>query len=398
MWLIYLMAYVAGAEVFTRMSRSLFFYESHKYLVMVLALAYIFRRGLKKEALIFALYLVLLFPGIIYSMLIESNEPSFYIESIRKTILFNIAGPVALGLTAMALVKEKLSLDEFKELNFWILLPVITTTFYLILKTPTLRDIVFTTEANFATSGGFGPNQVATVLGLGMFSAFVLLLTERDILSKIIYLFFLALISYRAFLTFSRGGTITGILMILIFIFISWRSDFKFMRTKSFVGIGIAAFVLGVSFLITMEVTGGLIWYRFTGKTKTGVQKGDITSGRVDIFIAELESFYKHPVMGMGVGRAKISRADEMDFKGATHNEFSRLLSEHGIFGLLALFILFIAPLFTRAFRKNNLFFYPFFAFWLLTIFHSSMRLVAPALFYAFSFLMLYYNRQESVS
>jgi len=389
LWLIYLMAYVTSAEVFTRMSKGLFFYESHKYLIIILSLAYIFRRGLKKDALIFVLYLVLLIPGVIKTMFLEANEPSFFIESIRKTVLFNIVGPVALGIAAMALVKEELTLEEFKELNFWILLPVITTVFYMIFKTPSLREIVFTTSAIKATSGGFGPNQVATILGLGMFSSFVLLLTEKDILSKSIYLFFLALISYRAFLTFSRGGTIVGIIMILIFIYTSWRSDFVFMKTKSFLGIGISALILGISFYLVMEVTSGIVLYRFTGKDRKGVQKKDITTGRIRLFEAELKTFYEYPFLGIGVGRAKIGRLKNMGFKGATHNEISRLLSEHGLFGIAALIVLLLAPIFTGALYKNNLFFYPFFAFWLLTISHSSMRLVAPALVYALSFLIL---------
>jgi hypothetical protein len=31
-------------------------------------------------------------------------------------------------------------------------------------------DITFNTESNFATSGGFGPNQVSSMLGLGALS------------------------------------------------------------------------------------------------------------------------------------------------------------------------------------------------------------------------------------
>jgi len=394
--LLYTSAYVVGAEVFTRMSKGLFFYESHKYLIMILALGYIFRRGLKKEAWIFIFYLVLLIPGIIYTLILEANNPSFWIESIRKTILFNMAGPLALGLAAMAWVKERLSLEEFKRLNFWMLMPVITTTIYVIVKTPSLKEIIFYSSANFATSGGFGPNQVATILGLGMFASFVLMLTEKNILSRSVYLFFLALITYRAFLTFSRGGTITGIIMILVFIYASWRSDFKFMRTQSLIGIAVSALIIGVSFYLVTEITGGMALNRFTGKNTSGERKEDVTSGRIKIFKAELETFIHHPILGIGVGRAKIGRLKYLGFRGATHNEISRLLSEHGIFGLFALMILFFAPLATGALRKNNLFFYPYFTFWFLTIFHSSMRLVAPAALYGFALLMLYYEENES--
>jgi hypothetical protein len=36
---------------------------------------------------------------------------------------------------------------------------------------PNVRDVIGT-QSNFETSGGFGPNQVATFLGLGMFVFF----------------------------------------------------------------------------------------------------------------------------------------------------------------------------------------------------------------------------------
>jgi len=395
-YLIYTAAYVVGAEVFTRMTKGLFFYESHKYLIMILALAYIVRNGLKKEALLFAGYLLLLVPGTIYTMILEANNPSFEVSNIRITILFNLSGPLVLGTASMAWVKEKLTLDDFKRVNFWMLLPIISTTFYLIWKTPSLQDIVFKSSANFATSGGFGPNQVATILGLGMFASFVLFLTTDNILKKTIYLFLFGLITYRAFLTFSRGGTITGIIMIVLFLLASWRSDFRFLRTKSIIGILLSAIIIAVSFYFVVEVTQGMALNRFTGKNTAGQKKEDVTSGRLDIFKTELETFFTHPFLGVGVGRAKIERIKRMGFAGATHNEISRLLSEHGIFGLFALILLLVAPFVTGAFQKNNIFFYPYYAFWFLTIFHSSMRLAAPGTLYAFSLIIL--QMQQSFS
>jgi hypothetical protein len=35
---------------------------------------------------------------------------------------------------------------------------------YLILYTPSVRDVITGTSSNYETSGGFGPNQVATIL------------------------------------------------------------------------------------------------------------------------------------------------------------------------------------------------------------------------------------------
>ena len=34
---------------------------------------------------------------------------------------------------------------------------------------PTFREVITNTASNAAVSGGYGPNQVATILGLGVF-------------------------------------------------------------------------------------------------------------------------------------------------------------------------------------------------------------------------------------
>ncbi len=393
--LVFSAAYVTGAEVFTRMSRGLFFYESHKYLAMLLFAGIIVRTGLRWRSVPYLIYILLIIPGVLYTWWNEAQDPSYVHIDLRKDILFNIAGPLALGLGALALAGLRMHLRDFRRLLWIMLLPIVTTTFYIIVKTPDLRDIVFRTTANFATSGGFGPNQVATILGLGIFASFVLFLLSENFLDKSVYLFLLILITYRAFLTFSRGGTITGIAMVVIFLMVGWWSDYRFFRSKNIRGLFVSAVVLGLAYYLALEITGGMLYNRFAGLNTAGEKKTDITSGRLELFLIEIKDFIEHPLFGAGVGRAKVQRTMEFGVKMASHNEVSRLLAEHGMFGLLALFLLFFVPLMQGAVRKNNLFFYPFFAFWLLTIFHSAMRLVAPAVLYAFSLLIMQYDENR---
>ncbi len=387
--LLYWTAYITAAEVFTRMSRGLFFYEIHKYLSALLFVGIIFRTGLRWVSLPYLFYLILLLPGVLYTWWLESLDPSYIGLHLRKDILFNIAGPITLGLGAMALLNLKMNFKAFKNLLLAMLLPVITTTVYVIVKTPSLKDIIFTTQANFATSGGFGPNQVATILGLGMFTAFVLFILEKDFVLKMVYLFFFVLISYRSFLTFSRGGTLTGIVMIIVFLGISLISKHHFFKVKNLGAIFLTSIIIGGVFYYASEITRGMLLNRFTGRNTAGQMKEDVTSGRITIFLAEIKGFVENPVWGTGVGRAKIERKKEIGIKAATHNEISRLISEHGIFGVLALLILIFVPLMQGLIHKNNIFFYPFFLFWLLTIFHSSMRLAAPGVLYALSLIQL---------
>lgn len=155
---------------------------------------------------------------------------------------------------------------------------------------------------------------------------------------------------------------------------------------------------LAAGYLLAMNITGGMLYNRYAGLNPSGEKKEDITSGRVELFIVELKDFMRHPVWGAGVGRAKIDRYKDFGIRVATHNEISRLLAEHGIFGVLALMILIFAPLGLGVVTRNNLFFYPFYSFWILTIFHSSMRLAAPAVIYAFSLLFLISDKTSSAA
>ena len=101
--------------------------------------------------------------------------------------------------------------------------------------------------------------------------------------------------------------------------------------------------------------------------------------------------------MGIGVGKTKEYREEKLDILAASHNEISRLLSEHGVFGLIALLILLAAPLFYRIGNRKNYLFYSFYGFWFLTINHSSMRVAAPAFLYALALLNVMHEPKNTV-
>ena len=91
---------------------------------------------------------------------------------------------------------------------------------YVYFRTPNLEELVFGTLSNFDTSGGFGPNQVATMIGFGAFILGVFLFIRVN-LSVYIFLdgIFLTYFVYRGLLTFSRGGMITAGIAFIIFSF-----------------------------------------------------------------------------------------------------------------------------------------------------------------------------------
>jgi hypothetical protein len=262
---------------------------------------------------------------------------------------------------------------------------------YIILYAPPMEQVVFTTESNALTSGGYSGNQVATVLGLGMFLSYVrFLIPPKHAILNLLNIGVLGLLTYRCLLTFSRGGFITALLMMGIFtvLFISWAPLAKKAKaTVKLVGLGVGGFVL---WGVVVAVTGGLIVNRYTGKNALGEEQ-DITSGRGDILSQELEAFYEDPFLGVGVGMGKFFRIEEEGSNLASHNEVTRMVAEHGILGILALLLLLLIPLGFLLSKNRNLFMIPFVAFWFLTINHSAMRVALPGFIYGFALLSITY-------
>ncbi|MCB0467433.1 MAG: O-antigen ligase family protein, partial [Aequorivita sp.] len=148
----------------------------------------------------------------------------------------------------------------------------------------------------------------------------------------------------------------------------------------------------------TIFQTGGLIENRYANEDSLGREKEDITTGRVDLLTTEIEAFKKSPILGVGVGQVKTYFETELGIELPTHNEISRMLSEHGLFGIFALLVLIFAPIITKMNGRKNIYFYPFLIFWGLTIAHSSMRIAAPAFIYALSLLNIDYAPKKKTA
>lgn len=386
--------YFTGAEVFLRMTKAAPLWETGKYMVIgfsVLGFLYI---GFKKNAVPYVLYLLLLIPGI----LVAYDDLSFDLN-FRKSVLFNISGPFALSIAAVFCFGRTLSFSKLLKVLDYILYPLIAMTVYVILYTPSRMDIFTNTASNAAASGGYGANQVSTALGLGFF----ILLTRffipyKNILVHGTMMVFMALMGYRALLTFSRGGVITAIACAVVFIGIYFFV--VNIKRKAFVTARVVLIVFGAVALwgASEARTGGMITNRYTNKDSLGREKDDFTTGRKDLMEAEIDAFKTNPVFGLGVGRVKGYFEEELGVTLPTHNEVSRTLSEHGLFGILALLTLIFAPIITKLQGRQNIYFYPFILFWLLTIMHSSMRIAAPAFLYALSLLNINYVSEKKIS
>ncbi|WP_375239772.1 O-antigen ligase family protein [Aurantibacter sp.] len=380
---IYACCYIVGSEVMIRMTGGAVFYEASKYLVIVFSLVGMFYRGFNIKAVSYIFYILFLIPAIYVTL--YSVEGAL---NLRKAIAFNLSGPVCLGIAAIFCYGFKVNKIILNKLFLYLVLPLVTTLTYIILYNPDVARIATGTSSNFAASGGFGPNQVSTVLGLGMFIMTVrFFYFSKTRMSKIIDLVLLALFSFRAISTFSRGGVFTAVIMIFLFIALMFKFSNRKVRTKIIVSTFVFLMLAAFTWIYTSIQTQGFIDKRYANQNSVGQVKSDVTTGRGVLFLNEIEEFKNNPFFGVGVGKIKDIRFQKTGVHAASHNEMSRIISEHGIFGILSFIILLLAPLFLRIGLRNNIFFFSFYAFWFLTINHSSMRIAAPAFIYALSLL-----------
>src|SRR5690554_3183217 len=200
---LYVAAYITSMEVFLRMTQSSFINEYGKYSIIIIMIMGLLYSGLKKGGFIFIFFILLLFPSVFVSVEALSHDVNF-----RKAIAFNLSGPVCLAVSAVYCYQRKVSFDQIKNLLTAFCFPIICLLVYLFLYTPSnLEEIITNTSSNFDTSGGFGPNQVSTILGLGMFIFFTqALLNSKSKLVFILNVCFLIICSYRGVITFSKGG------------------------------------------------------------------------------------------------------------------------------------------------------------------------------------------------
>jgi len=383
-------AYITGFEVFSRMTGGAFTYEFAKYAVIGFLVMGMFYRGFTRTSWPYVIYLFLLVPGILFSA-INLN----YSTDVGNTIGFNLSGPVCLGISALYCYDRKIPKKRLASILQALLLPIISITIYLYFFTPSIRDALQGTSSNFAASGGYGPNQVATVLGLGMFVLFTRLLTIKNNLINSIDLLLLALVSFRGIITFSRGGIITAAVCTIVFLVFYYFSSKAISKRNIVLKVGVTSLVIFGIWVISSISTLGLIDKRYSNENAAGELKEDITTGRSRLIASELEAFYEFPITGIGIGKVKEYRKKRTGRGSATHNEISRLLSEHGILGVIAILILVITPVLFWFTNQRNPYLFAFLAFWFLTINHSSMRIAAPAFIYGLALLNFTYEKKK---
>ncbi|HMV83897.1 MAG TPA: O-antigen ligase family protein [Blastocatellia bacterium] len=320
---IYVCAYITGAEVLWRMTKTPLFWEMSKYSVIAILLVAMLRHGMLQMRALPLLFFALLLPSAVLPTINVGTA------DLRNQISFNLSGPLALAVCVWFFSQIRLTVPQLQRIFLAVICPLLSTAAIALMGTLTLSRINFNNSSNYATSGGYGPTQVSSVLGFGALLIFLWLFQGRQQrMQKFMLLGVMTLFIVQSALTFSRGGLYAAVGSALLATYFLVRDKRARMQLIG----GAVALFLVANFIILPQLdnfTSGALSKRFTNTS---------TTGRDSIAKGELQVFYDHPLFGVGPGEARNYRSDHRS--AVAHTEFSRLLAEHGLFGLTALLLL----------------------------------------------------------
>ncbi len=281
-------AYFAGAEVLFRMTDGGIAYEASKYLVILFMLLGMFFKGISGKGYPYFIYLIALVPSILVASITLSFDAKF-----RTNIAFVLSGPVCLGIAALFCYDRKVTQKLVLDIIMYLVFPSIAMTTYLFLYNPSIKDTLSGTASNVAAAGGFGPNQVSTALGLGMFAMVVRLFMKSPGLGlKILNLVILGAMTFRALVTFSRGGVFAAAIVIIAFLMtLFYKSSYR-QRNKIIGVFLLFTMAIAITWVISSNQTRGLIDKRYANKDALGREKQDLTTGRMQLFLEEIDGFF----------------------------------------------------------------------------------------------------------
>jgi hypothetical protein len=369
---VYAVAYIGAAEVLWRMSQAFLFWEYAKYaliLVVFVAIVVELRQGDEGRRLRHVsplLLLLALVPGAVSAIL------ELGLGGARDTLSFNLSAYAATGMLALYLWARPINRDTTVRLLLAIMAPVVAITFLAVYFTLTdLDSLDFVGASNWVTSGNYGPNQVANMMGFGALAGVMLftLLPRSRGARGFVLLMTLAMLG-QGLLTFSRGGIYSFVLALAVFGLHLMNTPRARGRLLIIFGLFGIILIAGIYPLLD-DFTGGSLSERF---------RDTDTTGRLEAAEVDLRAFTENIFIGVGVGQSNEYHLNYLGHSLAAHTEYTRLLAEHGLFGVLALLILIWmlakryaanAPGFGRAMSAAL-------AVWAASIMlHSAMRLAA---------------------
>jgi hypothetical protein len=384
-FLLMFFSYLISFEVLDRMAKTSPYipYELGKYFLVLMGILGIVSLGIRSQKGLWMALLVT--PALLYDF---SGQRVFF------DIVNNYFAPLAVGLGIAFADRLAITKVQLNQILKFIWLGCLASLVFTYIRTPDFEEIAFSLKAQFETTGGHSSNQVSTILGLGMFLSFYSGFKRLKFSGN--RLFDLAILggfAFQGLLSFSRGGMMVGTLGILILLFLPENTHYGMVggRGNKSILIGVIAIITlyGV-FELANTVTGGNLLLRYQGETEgTLLGSKELTAdqfvtGRLGIFEKDIDLWLNHIFTGVGCGSGRYMR--DVDRVGvAAHVELSRLLAEHGLFGLIFALMLFILlPLKSWQINEDSgsrIISITLLAIAVLTTFHAAMRTFVTPLF-----------------
>ena len=362
----YWAAYAVGAEVLWRLSRAPLPWEFGKYAVSLVLLAAFLRSVKRGFPWIPVVYFVLLLPAVVQTLY---DVP---LKLAKDFISFYLSGPFCMAVCALFFSQLELDSARFQRLISWLVFPVASIAAAALFGLGTSARIEFGSDSSWIASGGFGPNQVSAILGLGALYLVLMALSLR--LRKVLRLAAVLIAVWfcaQAALSFSRSGIyLLGASLVAATPFLSLR---RLLHPLTVV-VACLAIIAGVGAWMYLErFTGGKLGERFASLD---------VSGRDRIAREDLDLWRKNIVFGAGIGMSGLERDESAGQRVAAHTEYTRLLAEHGLLGIFALLLL-LAAAALNVLRRRPSYAKPVMiagtAWAMLYLAVSGMRTAAPA-------------------
>lgn len=374
------LGYIMGAEVLWRMSGDPVSWEFAKQQIVLLLVFNLLTHGVRKLDLRILFYFLLLIPATVLV-----NYGSF--SEWKDSVSFLMTPHLALFLCALYFSGKSFSRQELLKIFICIIAPVITTGLIVYVNFRGFSYIYWTVKSNYAASGGFGPNQVSGILGIGSFlSVVIMFLIRKKSFLKLVFLFLALAFFSQAVFTFSRGGPLNAAASVAAFLLIIVKRYKKIFLPVVFLSLFVFSFIFYYMIPKIDKYTEGKLTERYADTEDIGDTSVLDTGGRSQLVFLDLELFKKNP-LGVGLGASPTERGDYLRGRIASHTEWSRILAEHGILGLFSMLLL-LSWIVSRYRLKHGAYArgisFGLIVFSLLYISHSAMRTIAPALFIGF--------------
>lgn len=318
-----IVGYIVGSEVLWRMTKVPVFWEFGKFASIAILFVATLRIAVRRNRFLPTMYFALLLPSAVLTFM------TFDLSLARQSLSFSLSGPLLLAIAVIYFSNVRLGSRQVLATFVALLAPIVAVAAIAYTSTIRVDNIEFINASNFATSGGFGPNQVSAALGLGTM-LLVLMTFDRRIswALRVAMLVLAGVLAAQSALTFSRGGLVLAFagctVATLAMLGGSARGRLTVLLV-AFLSFGLAYYVIEPRL---DELTRGKLSARYANTQ---------SSGRSEFIESEMMMFGENPVLGVGPGAGIQYRVDHGLYQGASHTEYSRMLGEHGMLGILSL-------------------------------------------------------------